>query len=129
MSALRESWERRPASERRVLAIVAFLAAVALVAAFVWLPLERARTRLAAELPRLRESVASLERDAETVRRLKAMPVKSAAAATPLTALSGSPANLPGAQVAAIDDRRVRLTAADVGFGPLLEWIAAAQAS
>lgn len=128
MNALRQAWDRRPDGERRALALVGALAAIAVVTAFVWLPLERTRTRLAAELPRLRESVASLERQAEAVRRLKAMPPR-APTATPVAALAGSPANLPGAQVTTIDEGRLRLTAADVSFGALLDWITAARAS
>ena len=128
MSALREAWERRSAGERQMIGAVAAVVAIALVAAFAWLPLERTRTRLAAEVPRLRASVASLEQQAAAVRRLKALPPR-AAAATPVTALAGNPAALPGAQVAAIDDRRIRLTAADVGFAALLDWLVAVQAS
>lgn len=128
MNALREAWERRTSVEQRVLFFIGGVVAIALVAAFAWLPLERDRTRLAAELPRLRASVASLEQQADAVRRLKALPPR-AGAATPVAALSGSPATLPGAQVAAIDERRVRLTAADVGFAALLDWIVAVRAS
>jgi general secretion pathway protein M len=128
MSAWTAAWEGRSPGERRVLGVLALLVAVVLVVAFAWLPLERTRARLGAELPRLRASVASLEQQAEAVRRLKAMPARTVAA-TPIASLSGSPANLPGAQVAALDERRIRLTAADVGFSALLDWITSVQGS
>ena len=42
--------------------------------ALVWLPLERRRARLGADLPALRASIAALERDAAEVKRLRATP-------------------------------------------------------
>jgi general secretion pathway protein M len=127
MSAMREAWERRSEGERRVLAAIALLVAAALLLAFVWLPLERTRTRLTAELPLLRASVASLEEQAGVVRRLRTMPARTTSGTTPLGAISN--ANLPGAQVTALDDRRVRVVGADVAFGALLDWLATVQSS
>ena len=127
MSAMREAWERRSEGERRVLAALGLLAAAALLLAFAWLPLERARTRLTAELPLLRASVASLEEQAGVVRRLRAMPARGSAGAVPPGAVSN--ANLPGAQVTALDARRVRVVGADVGFGALLDWLATVQST
>lgn len=129
MKALRDAWERRSERERRVLAALAGLVGAALVLALAWLPLERARGRLAAELPALRASVASLEEQAGVVRRLRAMPARNGGAVAPLGAISGTPPNLPGAQVTALDDRRVRVSGADVGFGALVEWLVAVQGS
>ena len=130
MKALRDAWERRSERERRVLAALAGLVGAALVLALAWLPLERARGRLAAELPALRASVASLEEQAGVVRRLRAMPARNGGAAVaPLGAISGTPTSLSGAQVTALDDRRVRVSGADVGFGALVEWLVAVQGS
>jgi type II secretory pathway component PulM len=36
---------------------------------------------------------------------------------------------LAGVQLAALDDKRLRVTGADVGFTALLDWLAAVQAS
>lgn len=129
MTALREAWQRRSEGERRVLAALAALVGAALVFALAWLPLERARGRLAAELPALRASVAVLEEQAGVVRRLRAMPPRGAGAAAPPGAIAGSASSLPGAQVTALDDRRVRVSGADVGFGALVEWLVAVQGS
>ncbi len=128
MSALANAWGQRSPRERLVLGWIMALALAALVVAFVWLPLERLRTRLASEVPRLRDSVAALEREADTVRQLKAMPVR-AGTATPAAALAGAPPTLVGAQVAPLDDRRIRVTGSDVGFAALLDWIRSVQAS
>lgn len=128
MSALRHAWESRSASERRILAALALGVLAALVAAFVWLPLERTRTRLAAELPALRASVASLEEQAGVVRRLRAMPARANAGAAP-GAVAASAPSLPGAQVAPLDERRIRVTGADVGFNALLDWLGTVQAA
>ena len=128
MSGWREAWDARSETERHVLAALAFAAGAVVLYAFAWLPLERARTRLAEEVPRLRASVALLEREAEAVARLKSMPPRAVSQA-PLSALAGSASPLPGASVAALDDRRVRVTGADIGFTALLDWLAATRAS
>jgi type II secretory pathway component PulM len=121
-------WNERSAAERKVMAGIGGLVAVILVAAFVWLPLERARTRLATSVPQMRASIASLQRDADEVKRLRSMPVVAPANATSLTALvANSP--VPGAQLALVDAKHVRLTGADVSFAALLEWLASAQAA
>jgi type II secretory pathway component PulM len=111
-----------------VIAAGVALLALALLVAFAWLPLERSRARLAAELPRLRASIATLQRDADEVKRLRAMPSIAPSSATPIAAIAAAN-TLPGAQISAVDDRRLRLTGADVGFTALLEWLAAAQAA
>ena len=128
MSAVNDAWQRRGPRERTVLGSIALAVGAVLLYTFAWLPLERSRVRLAAEVPRLRASVAALEREAEAVARLKSMPPRAPSSA-PVSALSATAMQLPGAQVAALDDRRVRVTGADVGFTALLDWLAAARAS
>lgn len=126
---MKRFWERLSIRERRVRGCA--LIAVLLALAFVALPLERTRTRLAAQLPALRASVANLEREAAEVKRLRALPPHDASDASkqPPTLAADTLPELPGAHVARVDERRVRLTAPDVAFGPLLEWIEAAQAA
>ena len=60
MSA-RAWWASRPPRERAVLAGGGAAVVAALLFALAWLPMERARTRLAAELPALRASLAEME--------------------------------------------------------------------
>ena len=125
MSIITNAWQSRPPRERTVLATGAVIVAVLLIAFLAWLPLERARTRLAAELPRLRASVVALERDAVEARRLRAI--------TPLPAASPSstamPRELPGAQLTTADEKHLRLRGDDVAFTALLEWLGAAQST
>lgn len=123
MSALAGSWQARSPRERRVIAVAAALVAVLLVATLVWLPLERTRARLAAELPALRASIAALEADAAEARRLKALPVAPSQAGSPLASLVTSGGGLAGARILVLDERRVQLDGADVSYGALLEWL------
>ena len=129
MSRVADAWRQRSARERRTLAWGAGIAVLLLVVAFVWLPLERTRQRLATELPALRASIAALERDAAEVERLRKQPAAPAPAGTPLASLATNAGGLPGAQVAVLDARRVRVTGADLSFSALLEWLRNAQAT
>lgn len=131
MNAIAQAWNARSRSERRTLALAAGVVAILLVVALVWLPLERTRTRLSAELPRLRASIDALQRDADEVKRLRALPAAGAAGATPspLATLATNGGGLAGSQMVVLDDKRVRLTGADVSFAALLEWLRNAQAT
>ncbi|HUP29672.1 MAG TPA: type II secretion system protein M [Usitatibacter sp.] len=129
MNRLAIAWRQRSAGERRTLAWGAAIVALLLVVTFAWLPLERTRQRLAAELPALRASIASLERDAAEVDRLRKQPAAAPLAGTPLASLATNAGGLPGAQIAVLDARRVRVTGADMSFGALLEWLRNAQAT
>lgn len=126
MSVLRDAWQSRTDSERAILAAVGALGAIALVAAFAWLPFERARARLSAELPELRASIETMQRQADEAKRLRAI-APAASLQAPVAQLAASPPT--GAQVAALDAQRVRLSSTDAAFTTLLEWIVAAQAS
>jgi general secretion pathway protein M len=128
MSALAHAWNARRPGERRTLAIVAVLV-VAMLILLAWLPLERSRTRLAAELPKLRASIAALERDAGEVKRLRAMPAATPPGGAPLATLATNGGGLAGAEMQVLDDKRVRLTSADVSFAGLLEWLRNAHAT
>ncbi len=119
-------WQARSTRERTVLATGAGAALLLLFVAFVWIPVERSRARLAAEVPALHASLARLEQDAAEVQRLRALPARPASAAAP-GALDTSA--LAGARAIVLDPRRVRLIAGDVSFVALLEWLAGAQAA
>lgn len=121
-------WQERSAREQRV--IVNLLAVASLVILFtLWLQAERTRERLAGQLPQLRASLAALERDAQEVKRLRAMPAPAPLAATPVASLATNAGGVPGAQVSVIDEHRVRLTGADLSFAALLEWLGSARAT
>ena len=124
-----DAWRQRTPQQRRTYTLIASIVAIVLLVALVWLPLERTRARLNAELPRLRGSIAALERDAAEVKRLRALPVATGTAGTPLASLATNAGGLPGAQISVIDGKRVRVTGPDVGFTALLQWLRAAQAT
>ncbi len=125
-------WASRPARERSVIAAGATLVGVMLLVALVWLPLERARVRLAAELPQLRASLIALQRDADEVRRLRSLPATIPSNSPPLAPLIADNAwarDLPGVQLTVPDEKHVKLSGSDVSFTALLDWLATAQAA
>jgi general secretion pathway protein M len=125
-------WQSRPARERSAVTAGLVVLAIMLVIALVWLPLERTRVRLAAELPRLRASVIALARDADEAKRVRALPATIPANTAPLAPLMAANAwgrELPGVQLSVPDDKHVRLVGSDVGFTALLDWLANAQAA
>lgn len=121
-------WRSRPEGERRAIAIGGAMLAVLLVIVLAWLPLERTRTRLSADLPRLRASVAQLRRDAAEVKRLRAIVPTVSTNSTPLSSLA-TQAPLAGAQVSVPDEKHVRVAAADIGFSALLQWLVTVQST
>jgi type II secretory pathway component PulM len=132
MKTLVEAWRARPERERSLLGAGALVIGVMLYVGLVWVPLERFRTRLAADLPALRASIVSLERDAAEVKRLRSTPSSIPQHRLPLASLMAANAwgkELPGVQVTIPDDRHVKLSGADMPFTALLDWIATAQAA
>ena len=117
-------WRGRSARERRVLAWGGTVASVLLFVALAWIPLARTHARLEREMPAVRASVDSLQRQADEVRRLRALP-----AVAPAAAAQGSTPPLPGAQVTTIAPGRLRVVASDVAFGALLDWLTAVEAA
>lgn len=122
-------WRTRSPRERAVIGWGAgTLAAIALFV-LVWLPLERARARIDAQLPQLRASVEEMRVQAAEVKALRALP---APAVTPLATLvaSGTLAQgLPGARLTALDARRVKVGLDDASWTRLVEWLAATGAA
>jgi general secretion pathway protein M len=118
-------WRSRSPRERAVLGIGAAVTGAMLLIALVWLPLERARTRLEREVPELRAALAALRRDADEAKRLRSMAPVAAQSAAPLASLAaGAVAAPPGARLVLADPGHLRLTGADVAFTQLLEWLA-----
>jgi len=129
--SLLAQWRGRSPRERLVLGGVGLVVLAAVLYAFAWLPLERHRARLQAELPLLRASVVQMRAQAGEVKRLKTMPPREQSAnPAPLASLlsAGTLAQgLPGARLAPVDGRRVRLTVDDASWPRLVEWVSAAQ--
>jgi len=130
--SLANLWYSRPLRERSALTAGLVILGFMLLVGLVWVPLERTRTRLNAELPALRASVVALQRDADEVKRLRAMPATMPANPAPLAPLIAANAwarQLPGVQLSVPDEKHVRISGADIGFSALLEWLATAQAA
>ena len=130
--SLARLWHSRQPRERSLVAAGLVVLAAMLVVALAWLPLERTRARLATELPELRASIVALERDAEEVKRLRAVPATIPANPAPLAPLIAANAwarELPGVQLSVPDEKHVRLAGEDIGFSALLDWLATAQAA
>jgi len=129
--SLLAQWRGRSPRERLVLGGVGLVVLAAVLYAFAWLPLERHRARLQAELPLLRASVVQMRAQAGEVKRLKTMPPREQSAnPAPLASLlsAGTLAQgLPGARLAPVDGKRVRLTVDDASWPRLVEWVSAAQ--
>jgi general secretion pathway protein M len=130
--SLARLWHSRAPRERSLVAAGLVVLAAMLVVALVWLPLERTRARLAAELPGLRASIVALQRDADEVKRLRAVSATIPANPAPLAPLIAANAwarELPGVQLSVPDEKHVRLAGEDIGFSALLDWLATAQAA
>ena len=130
--SLPDLWHARSARERSAVTAGVVVLSLMLLVTLVWLPLERVRLRLAAELPGLRASVVALQRDADEAKRLRALPPTIPANPAPLAPLIAANAwarELPGVQLSVPDEKHVRLAGEDVGFTALLDWLATAQAA
>jgi general secretion pathway protein M len=125
-------WVARSPRERRVLAWAAAGTAALLAFTLVWLPMERARTRIAGELPALRASVAEMRAQAAEAKELRAMPVRGTGTPTPLATLVSSGTltqGLAGARLSLPDGKRLRLAVDDASWTRLVEWLATAHAT
>jgi general secretion pathway protein M len=89
-------------------------------------PAWKARARLDAELPRLRAQAAEIDALAQEAKRLasRGVAVESAGAAKAALEQSLARANLGGAQVAVLDERRLAVAAKSV---PVTAWLAWAE--
>lgn len=125
-------WTARSPRERAVIGGSVAAVAAVLLFAFAWLPMERARTRLATELPQLRASLAEMRAQAEEAKQLRAMPAREASPTAPLATLvaSGSLAQgLPGTRASLLDAKRVSIAVDDAAWARLVEWLHWAGAS
>ena len=130
--SLADFWLARPERERSALTAGLVVLAIMLLVAMVWLPLERTRTRLSTELPQLRASLDQLQLDAAEAKRLQAMAPTFPTNPAPLATVIRSDMwarELPGAQVSVPDEKHIKLTAGDVSFTSLLDWLVTAQAA
>lgn len=124
----RAPWASRSPGDKRVILASAAITAALLLIAFAWLPLERARTRMAAQLPALRASVEQMRAQSAEAKRLRALPARTGAPGSTPAALAASASlaqALPGARASTLDPRRVKVAVDDASWTRVLEWLAA----
>jgi general secretion pathway protein M len=126
IARLRTWWLGLGRRERVMTAAAASFVLLALLYLLAIEPAWKARERLGAELPRLRAQVAEVYSLAQEAKQLASRGVAVESAATAKTALEQSlaRANLGGARVAVVDERRVVVSAGTV---PVTQWLAWAE--
>lgn len=123
---LRAWWVGLGPRERAMTAVAGSFALLALLYLAALEPAWKARARLDAELPRLRAQAAEIDALAQEAKRLasRGVAVESAGAAKAALEQSLARANLGGAQVAVLDERRLAVAAKSV---PVTAWLAWAE--
>lgn len=125
---LLEWWRARAPRERAVIAAGASALAVAALWAYVWIPIEADRARLAESLPRLRAAAHDVGREAAEVDRLRAAARARGGGAAPQAAieetLKASGLGDGYAGVAALGDGRVQVNLRAVPFDALVRVVA-----
>jgi general secretion pathway protein M len=126
IAALRGWWLGLARREQAMMAAAAVFALLVLLYLVAVGPAWKARARLEAELPRLREQVAEIESLAREAKLLKSRGVaaESAGAAKGALEQSLAHANLGAVRVAVIDERRLLVSAKAV---PVTQWLAWAE--
>lgn len=127
---LKRYWMDRAPRERWVIGIGAAVLAVAVMYAYVWLPIARERERLMLDLPRLRAQAAQMRAEAPVIERLrrnaKDTPDDLRAVLTSVTARQQVSRVQPQMSVEA--NGRMRVTFASVAAKEWQSWIAALSA-
>jgi general secretion pathway protein M len=123
IASLRAWWVGLGRRERLMTALAGSFAALAILYLVALEPAWNARTRLAAELPRLRAQAAEVDALAQEAKRLASRGVAADSAGAARVALEQGLArsNLGGVRVAVLDERRLTVSASGV---PVTQWLA-----
>jgi general secretion pathway protein M len=115
-AAWAQRWSILSGRQRSVILVGAGILIVALLFAYVWLPLQHSRSENTARLPELRARLAEMQLQAEELQRIRAVP-PAAASLRPLDAQALRSA-FSGSQVSvtALDRQRFRVATADTGY-------------
>jgi general secretion pathway protein M len=122
LPAWTERWSALGQRERIIVGVGAGLLVAALLFAYAWLPIQRARNDLTARVPELRARLAVMKRDAGEIARLRSLPATSPGAAQQLDA-QALRATFSGNQVivTALDGRRFKLAIAETSYGTWID--------
>jgi general secretion pathway protein M len=126
IARLRAWWLGLARRERVMTAAAAALVLLALLFLVAIEPAWKTRARLAVELPKLRAQVEEVDALAQEARGLKGRGVAAESVGAARAALEQSlaRANLAGARVAALDERRITVNSTGV---PVAQWLAWAE--
>lgn len=126
IARLRAWWLGLDRRERAITAVAGSFVLLALLYLIAIEPAWQARERLGAELPRLREQAAEVNSLAQEAKQLtsRGVAVESAAAARVALEQSLARANLAGARVTVLDERRLAVSAKAM---PVTQWLAWAE--
>jgi len=126
IARLRAWWLGLDRRERAMSAAAGSFVLLALLYLIAIEPAWKARERLGAELPRLREQAAEVNSLAQEAKQLtsRGVAVESAAAARVALEQSLARANLAGARVTVLDERRLAVSAKAM---PVTQWLAWAE--
>jgi general secretion pathway protein M len=127
MAALAQRWNARSPRERRAIALGAAVVTVALLWAYLWVPLQTDRARLLQELPRLRVAAGAVAEGAQEAPRLRAAVQRATAgsAAGVIEARAREDFAAAFGAVAALGDDRYRVTLQPVAFEALTRYLGA----
>lgn len=118
-------WRTRSPRDRRVITVVVLVVALSFFYAYLWMPMSEARSRLRAELPKLRGAAAEMTAEAAEAARLKAIPASAARAASADTInQSAARAGLKDelSEVTPLSPQRVQVALNSVAFDRWVGW-------
>jgi len=122
---LQHYWQSRSPRDRRTIALIGSLIGITLLYAYIWMPMNEARVRLRAELPKLRGAAEQMSVQAQEVTRLKATPAQ--ATRTPPQELINQSAETSGikgdiSQITQLSPDRVQVILNNVSFDAWMRW-------
>lgn len=119
-------WHSRDPRERKILAGGAFLLALALLYAYVWLPISQQRDRLREQLPVMNGQLAQMKTQAREIAQLKASgEAAPRGSVAEVLNQSAVPAGIKGelTQVTPIATDRAQVTLNSIAFDRWLGWV------
>ncbi len=123
---LKEYWRSRSPRDRRIIVLVAGVAALSVVYAYLWMPMNEARARLRSELPKLRGDAVQMNLQAQEIARLKAVPSSIAGRAASAETITASAEQFgiknELSQTTALSNERIQILLNSVAFDRWVNW-------
>ena len=122
---LRAYWQGRSPRDRQIIMAISAIVLIAVLYAYLWLPMNEARDQLRKDLPKLRSAARQMEMQAKEVAQLRGTPIPAASgAAQDVIGKSAERAGLKGelTQVTSLSPERTQVTLNAVAFDRWVEW-------